>query len=86
MATDVAEAQATIQAALEDYFLSREPFIVGLSSLPREDRVTEAAVAGIVDEAANSVGATVTTVTLTPGPAQTLSDGQKAKLGSLTFP
>lgn len=89
VADDETAAETLIEDALTEYLLTREPFIVGLSSLPRLDRITRAAVSGIVDDAASSVGGSITTVTLTisaaPINAVTLSAGQKAKLGTLTF-
>lgn len=89
LADDVPSAEDTIEEAIDDYLRSREPFIVGLSVFPRLDRVTAAAISGVVDDAANAAGATVTTVTVTVAAvavvAHTLAQGQKAKLGVLTF-
>lgn len=82
---DTAEIQASIEDGIDEYLRAREPFIVGLSVLPRDDRVTEAAVGGIVDDIVSAYGATVTTVELTPGPAYTLGPGEKAKLGTVTY-
>jgi uncharacterized phage protein gp47/JayE len=86
---DDAATETLIEEALEEYMLTREPFIVGLSVLPRLDRITRAAVSGIVDDAASSVGGSITSVTLgisgSPINAVTLSAGQKAKLGTVTF-
>jgi uncharacterized phage protein gp47/JayE len=83
------DEQATrdaIEDGLDEYLRSREPFIVGLSVLPRDDRITEAAVSGIVDTIVSALGATVTTVELSPGPAYTLGPGEKARLVTpLTF-
>lgn len=88
-APDVAAAEATIGAAVDEYFRAREPFIVGLSSLPRNDRVTLAAVSGVVDDAVSALGGTVTSVVVklsgVPTPAYTLGDGEKAKLGTMTY-
>lgn len=88
----VPEAEAAIEAAVDDYLRSREPFILGLSVLPRIDRVTLAAISGIVDEAAAAHGSTVADVTvyLADDPANDvvaygLSNGEKAKLGTLVF-
>lgn len=85
-AVDEDATKLAIEQALDDYFRGREPFILGLSTLPRRDRVTAAAVAGVVDETAAAYGASVTTVALhLNGSAitgHTLSNGQKAKLGS----
>jgi len=77
---DNEENEAAISEGLDEYLRSRKPYIVGLSSLPREDRITEAAISGIVDDIVNAQGATVTTVSMTPGPAYTLGPGQLAKL------
>lgn len=84
--TDVEGTKAAIKEALDDYFRTLAPFITGLSNLPRRDRVTQGAVAGVVDETAAAFGATVSSVTLqkngsTIG-ADTLGKGQKAKLGA----
>jgi uncharacterized phage protein gp47/JayE len=78
------ELQNAISEGLDEYLRSREPYIVGLSTLPRNDRITEAATSGIVDGIVSAYGATVTLVEMTPGPAYTLEHGEKAKLG--TFP
>lgn len=74
------ESKDAINEGLDEYLRSREPFIVGLSSLPRADRITQSALGGIVDSIVNAKGATVTTVTLLSGAAYTLSPGEKAKL------
>lgn len=88
-APDISAAQTTIEDAVDEYLRSREPFIVGLSALPRLDRVTSSALAGVVDEAISSVGGTITLVLLTEGGsplvAHTLAAGEKAKLGTITF-
>jgi len=89
--TTLAATQTAISDALDEFLRGREPFIVGLSILPRLDRVTQGAVAGVVNEIANAEGATVAavalkldTVTIT---ADTLGNGEKAKLlnGTATF-
>ncbi len=86
---DVAGAEAAITTALDEYLRSREPFIVGLSVLPRRDRVTQAAVAGVVDSVASALGASVANVTLeliaVPTIAYTLGAGEKAKLNTAIF-
>lgn len=88
-ASDAAAAQTAIRDAVDEYLRSREPFIVGLSPLPRLDRITLSAVSGIVEEAAGSVGGSVTLVRLSqshaPVIAYTLAAGEKAKLGTITF-
>jgi uncharacterized phage protein gp47/JayE len=89
VAADVPAAENLIESAIDEHLRSREPFIVGLSVFPRVDRVTLAAVSGEVDDAVNAVGGTVTTVALelsaAPIVAYSLADGERAKLGTLTF-
>lgn len=88
-ADDEPAAEAAVESAVDEYLRSREPFIVGLSFLPRRDRVTLASISGVVDDAVSSLGGTVTTVELelsaAPIVAKTLSNGELAKLGSIIF-
>lgn len=83
VADDPVATKATIDASLDDFLRSREPFIVGLSVLPRKDRVTVSAISGVVDEAASAEGATVNAVEVSvagqPITVWTLDFGQKAK-------
>lgn len=87
-AVDEAAVLASIELGVDEFLRVREPFIVGLSSLPRLDRVTQGAVGGVVNEIAESNGATVASVTLRRfGIAiteYTLSRGELAKLGTIT--
>lgn len=87
-APDLTAAIDTITESVDDYLRSREPYIEGLSVLPRLDRITLSAVSGIVDEAASSTGGSIATVALhiagIPYTAYTLGDGEKAKLGTLS--
>lgn len=86
IADDGADVLAKIDAALDEFLRSREPYIVGLSVLPRKDRITVGAVAGVVHEIASAEGATVSSVELLYGgneiSAHTLGPGEMAKLGS----
>lgn len=88
-APDIAAAKAAIEQAVDEYLRSREPFILGLSILPRLDRITLSSVSGVVDAAANAVGATVASVSLSEASgaitAYTLGKGELAKLSSITF-
>jgi uncharacterized phage protein gp47/JayE len=81
--------QAAIEEAVDEYLRTREPYITGLSVLPRQDRVTRAAVSGVVDDVASNLGSSVAQVDLMRGgesmPAYTLGNGEKAKLGAVTF-
>lgn len=74
-----------LELGLSEHLRSREPFIVGLSVLPREDRITQAALSGIADTIVNAEGGTITRLELLPGPAYTLGPGEKAKLGTPTY-
>lgn len=85
LAPDTPELQVQIEDAVSEYFTSREPFIEGLSVLPRTDRITEAGVSGVVDGIVNANGASVNGVTLPGGAAYTLGAGEKAKRGSVNF-
>ncbi len=86
IADDEADGLAQIDAAVDEWLRSREPYIVGLSVLPRKDRVTVGGVAGVVHDIASAEGATVATVTLqytgNTIVAYTLAPGEMAKLGS----
>jgi len=87
--SDPATVMADIEAALTDFFLERAPFITGLSVLPRLDRIAATGAAGIVDDIVNAAGGTFTGLTLTTGggpvTVYTLGNGEKAKLGTVTY-
>lgn len=81
------ETSTTTQAitdGCDEYFRSLEPYIVGLSALPRKDRATQAALSGLIDAIVNANGATIAKVELlvsgSPVSAYTLDPGEKAKL------
>jgi len=77
---DTQEIREEIEVGLEEYFKSRDPFIEGVTALPRDDRVTQASVSAVVDGIVNAAGASVNSVTLPLGHPETLGKGQKAKL------
>lgn len=87
-ASDEAAVLASIELGLDEFLRAREPYIVGLSSLPRLDRITQGAVAGVVQEIAEANGASVAAVTLRRGGfaivQYMLARGELAKLGTLT--
>lgn len=87
-ATDEATVLDAIEQGLDEFLRSRAPFIVGLSTLPRLDRVTQGAVAGVIQEIAEANAASVAAVTLFRDDVEiieyTLARGELAKLGSLT--
>lgn len=84
----LSEVQAQIETAIEEYFLAREPYILGLTTPPRKDQINRSAVAGVVFDIVSSAGGTFTTVTMTVFGNQLesyfLGEGEKAK-GSATF-
>lgn len=87
-ALDVAAVLASIEEGVDEFLRAREPFIVGLSALPRLDRVTQGAVAGVVNEIAEANGASVAGVVLRRGGVivtqYSLAHGELAKLGAVT--
>lgn len=87
---NLAQVQADITTAIEEYFLDREPFIDGLSILPRRDRVTRSAVGGVVDDIVSAAGGIFSGVTITQSTIDiqiySLGIGEKAKASTVTFP
>lgn len=81
---DAPATQAQIQTGVDEALHALEPFIVGLSVLPRKDRVSQANVAAVVDGIVSAAGGTVASVILTengvPITARNLRAGEKAKL------
>jgi uncharacterized phage protein gp47/JayE len=82
---DTDDTRNAIEEGIDEYLRARRPFIVGLSVLPREDRVTTGAIAGIAHEIAAAEGASITDVEMTPGPSYTLEHGELAKLASTVW-
>jgi len=86
-AIDPGAVLASMELGVDEFLRAREPFIVGLSSLPRLDRVTQGAIGGVINEIAESNGATVASVTLLRAgiviTEYTLSRGELAKLGNI---
>lgn len=86
LSPDTTETRVAIEDGVSEYLLSRQPFIVGLSTLPRDDTITIAAIAGIVDGIVNAAGAIVTTVELSPVlPAYILGKGEKSKFTGTNY-
>lgn len=78
---------ALLEQGLDEYFRSREPFILGITSLPRTDRITDAAVSGVVDTIVNAAGGSVARIELREGvipfTVRELRKGEKSKLAQL---
>lgn len=87
---DEASTQDSIKIGLEQHLRTRESFIVGLSVLPRNDRVTLAAIGGIVDGIVNAAGGSVGKIELFDSDANsvinfTVAPGEKTKIGTVTY-
>lgn len=88
-----AELRTTVKTKIEEsltsYFLSRAPYIPGLTLGARRDRVTQSAIAGLVQDVADAYGAFFTGVRLYYASSQvalySLAEGQKAKLGTCSI-
>ena len=86
---NLASVQSSITTAIEEYFLDREPFIEGLSVLPRRDRITRSAIGGVVDDIVSAAGGIFSSVIVTQSAVNielySLGIGEKAKAESVTF-
>lgn len=86
--SDLAEAQNEITSAIEAQFLAFEPFIPGLSVPPREDRITNVTVSGLVDRIVRAREGSFAGVTLSLTgnvfSLYTLGRGEKAQ-ATVTF-
>lgn len=86
-----ATVQADVTAALEEYFLSVEPFIPGLSITPRNDQITKTRVSATVEDIVTAAGGTFITAdfALTTGgiflTTYVLGEGEKAKAADVVF-
>lgn len=87
--TNIATVREQITTAVTEYFAAREPYIYGLSVLPRRDRVTRSALGGVVDDVVSAAGGIFTSVRLQLNGEDidifTLGVGQKAKTSGVTF-
>lgn len=86
---NLAQVQMDITTALGEYFLDRDPFIVGLSVLPRRDRITRSGVGGVVDDIVSAAGGIFISVSVVLDTVSiesySLSIGEKAKTSSVVF-
>lgn len=86
---NLAQVQQTITQAIEEYFLDREPFIEGLSVLPRRDRITRSAVGGVVDDIVSANGGIFSSVIVSQSNVNvelySLGIGEKAKAATVAF-
>ncbi|MCP4209814.1 MAG: hypothetical protein GY767_22625 [Shimia sp.] len=86
---ETAQVQADITTAVEQYFLDREPYIVGLSIPPKRSRIARASVSGVVDDVVSAAGGDFANVLLKNGGVLVdryeLQAGEKAKASSVVF-
>lgn len=88
---DLAQTETDIENAIEQYFFSVQPFIVGLTVPPREDRITNTRISSIVEDIVNAAGGFFTSSefepALTPGAIAfyQLLTGEKAKVVAISF-
>jgi uncharacterized phage protein gp47/JayE len=85
----LAGVRAQIEASLTEYLLSREPYIIGLDVGVRSDRITEAAISGVVDQVVSAAAGVFLTLEVNKSGLRSLvyelGVGEKAKLGTVTY-
>jgi len=89
-APDLPTLKTKVEEALTQYFLSREPYVAGLSLGKRRDRITNAAVAGAVQDVASAYSGVFQSVSMRAvgNPVvlmYSLDKGEKAKLDSVIY-
>ena len=88
---DLATVQTDVTTALTEYFLSVEPFIVGLSVPPRQDQITNTRVSAIVEDIVTAAGGTFISAVFFETGSTTglttyiLGEGEKAKVDTVSF-
>ena len=84
-----ATVQANITTAVEEYFTDREPFIEGLSVLPRRDRITRSGVSGVIDDIVSAAGGVFNSVVVKQATVvvdiYSLGIGEKSKASTVTY-
>lgn len=89
VADDETAVKNAIDEALDEYLRSLEPFILGVSILPIQDRITSAAIGGVIFQVMSALGATFVTysVFLDSVLTQTyvLGEGELSKLDTVTY-
>lgn len=85
VASNLADVKANILEGLTNYFRSLEPYIESLSKEPIANVINVAIVTGVVSEIVTASGGRITSLTLSTGQTHVLADGQKAKLGQITY-
>jgi len=88
---DLATLQADVVAAVEGYFLQSEPFITGLATPPRRDRLSNVELLGVINDIVRAADGIFSDASFTvTGEADALGsyvlgEGEKAKAGAVVF-
>jgi len=89
VADDLIYIKSLIQQAIGDFIFSREPYILGLSILPKKEKISQSALVGIVYDIVNANNASFTSASLLfsglPTESYILGEGQLAVLNLLTY-
>lgn len=89
---DPATVQTNIEDAISTYLFEQEPFIEGVTILPRKDRITRQGIASIVNDFVSAANGLFIDVTMQKAGVPididfySLQVGEKAKLNSISFP
>lgn len=89
--SNLGQVQQDITDALEEFFLSSEPYIPGLSIPPRTDQITGTRVSAIVEDIVTGAGGTFTSAHFNLTGAAggiaiyVLGEGEKAKAANVSF-
>ena len=87
--SDPASVQSGIDSAVKEYFLAGEPYIPGLSALPRRDRLDRSTLSAIVSNIVGAAGGTFSAVLLeldgNTTEVHTLGIGEKAKSNDVQY-
>lgn len=87
---DETTVKDAISETLTSYFWGREPYIAGLTSGSRRDRISQSAVAGAVEDVVTAFNGTFIAVRVAETVAgdvilYSLGEGEKAKLGNVSY-
>ena len=86
---NIIDTKAAIRIALDAYFLSREPYIIGLTPPPAKDKITQSAIIGIISDIVEADNGSFTTAILYVAtiitPSHTLEQGELCELDQLTY-
>ena len=88
---NLAQVQADIEAALEQFYLAAEPFVDGLTIPPRKDRITRSALTGLVEDIVTAASGIFTEVTFDVAglggslDLYILQEGEKAKSDTVSY-